>query len=244
MNTPDIIEASELVVRQMPYRDEFILTDMIRYTAQDHMDGKRFKELNYKDNGEDKNSTARTSIEHITGKLVNDKIVKKTRSVLNEGTGVVDQYYALTKLGRKMKGDDGLKTFDALKEWKKKKKRDKEEKKYKESLLLANQVDLHPIMREANNSVISTNINTVSTNRTLKIIFGFTMLIYLGQLFVSMYALSASKNETPKQALLEQRDSLIGTMGIRLCQIENQEHYLKSERDSLKNVLDSMIRKP
>lgn len=178
MNTEGIIRTSELVITQLPYRDEFILIDEIKHTAQENMHGKKFKELGY-DYGEWDNQGVKTSNEWIVSQLINSKVVKHTRSVLNGKTGENDEYYVLTKIGRKMKGDKGLRTFDELHKWRDKKRTDKEVRKYREIYLLKYQKDLQPLMKRANESTIQTNMISKTTNISIAL-FTLVAAIYYG----------------------------------------------------------------
>lgn len=185
MDTKGIIRTSELVIGLLPYRDEFILANQIRYTAQDNMHGKEFKELGY-DFDSWENQGVKTSADWITGQLVNGNIIKHTRSILNEQTGKNDEYYVLTKAGRKMKGENGLKTFEKLKGWTEEKKNNKRKKKLQEAALLQYQTELHPLIKSVNESTIEANKISKTTNTYIATFTSIAGLYYIVQLAMTL----------------------------------------------------------
>jgi hypothetical protein len=149
MNTEGIVKASEIVISLLPYRDEFILTNQIKHAAADNMHGKKFKELGH-DFGKWDGKDLNTSDGWITSQLINANVIKHTRTVYNERTFDNDEYYVLTKMGRKMKGEEGLRTLEQLREWKTKRREKNRKKKELEVKLLESQVMTNEISKTAN----------------------------------------------------------------------------------------------
>lgn len=124
MNNDEVIKSSELIIGLLPYRDEFILTEMIT-SISEGIHRKKFDELNYdfKKWSNVPEAQSVTDDKYVYNQMLNTNVIKRTRTV--DG----NEYYVLTKIGRKMRGVDGLRTFEKLNKYNEKKKADKEEKK-------------------------------------------------------------------------------------------------------------------
>jgi len=188
LNTEGIIRCAEIVITQLPYRDEFILSDEIRKISKSSQE---FKELDY-DFDEWIGTQYTQEIDLIIGQLTNGKIVKQTRSIFNEISGNSNEYYVLTKTGRKMKGPNGLRTFEKLNKWKEDKKIYKSEKRRLELLLLKNQAELNPLIKTANISTAEANRISKTTNTYIAIFTGVAGMYYLKEMLD--YAIPTSKN--------------------------------------------------
>lgn len=165
LNNEGIIRTSEIIITQLPYRSEFILADQIRKTANSNTE---FKTLGYDFDGWI-GTPYTQDIDYIIGQLIDGNIIKHTRSIFNENTGRNDEYYVLTKTGRKMKGSDGLRTFEKLNAHRKIKRETKELKEHLEITMLQNQV----AFQEINNNFISRQSelidNQIAANEIAKV---------------------------------------------------------------------------
>ncbi len=251
MNNEGVFKTSEMVIAQLPYRDEFEIAERILNAAK--MYPSEFDKYGY-DNGKWNESVEeyKTSLGLIKSQLINAGIIKCTQV----GRDEYADKYVLTKIGRKMKT---FETFENLKKYQNGKKYKKIEKERGEADFLNYQsqnaewqLELNPLIKEANDSTIETNKNVRATNGHIKQsnkiligIFSVTAIISAGGVYLSIktYELEVLKQiesvqSKSAQQRIKQVDSLLERKNDTLHYLTKKIYSLeavKSGSDSLRH---------